>query len=186
MLRPLTTGNFEWVYPNEFDEEKIKNIDIMGQKGCFFEVDIHYPRELWDKHRHLPFFAELKTINKTKKLVTTCQDKKNYVVHIYSLQQGLHYGLTIEKIHKVIQFDQSPWMSEYINLCVDKRKNASSLNLKNFYKLMINAVYGKTMENVRKHRDVQLVSSDERRKKWLESLITIRVKYLMKILWQLR
>ena len=97
--------------------------------------------------------------------MTTCQDKKNYVVHISSLQQGLHHGLTIEKIHKVIQFDQSPWMSEYINLCVDKRTNAASVNLKNFYKLMINAVYGKTMENVRKHRDIKLVSSDERRKK---------------------
>ena len=165
MLRPLPTGNFEWVDPNEFDEEKIKNIDIMGQKGYLFEVDIHYPRELWDKRRDLPFFAEIKTINKTKKLVTTCQDKKNYVVHISSLQQGLCYGLTIEKTYKVIQFDQSPWMYEYINLCVNKRKNASSVNLKNFYKLMINAVYGKIMENVRKNRDIKLVSSDEKRRK---------------------
>ena len=150
MLRPLPTSNFEWVDPNEFDKEKIKNIDIMVQKGYSFEVDLDYPRELWDRHSDQPFFTELKTINKTKKLVTTCQDKKNYVADISSLQQGLHYGLTIEKIKKVMQFDQSPWMSEYINLCVDKRKNASSVNLKNFYKLMINAVYGKTMENVRK------------------------------------
>ena len=68
-------------------------------------------------------------------------------------------------IHKVIKFDQSTCMSEYINQCVDKRKNAASLNLKNFYKLIINAVYGKTMENVPKHRDIKLVNSDERRKK---------------------
>ena len=132
MLRPLPTGSFEWVDPYKFDEEKIKNIDIMGQKGYLFEVDIPYPRQLWDKHRDLPFFAEFKTIVKTKKLVTTCQDKKIYVVHISSLQQGLHYGLTLEKIHKVIQFDQSPWMSEYINLCVDKRKMLVVLILKTF------------------------------------------------------
>ena len=87
------------------------------------------------------------------------------MVHISALQQGLNHGLILKEVHKVIKFDQSPWISEYINLCVDKRKNAASVNLKNFYKLMINAVYGKTMENVRKHRDIKLVNSDERRKK---------------------
>ena len=86
MLRPLPTGNFEWVDPKEYNEETIKNIDIMGQKGYLFEVDIEYPRELWDKHKDLPFFAELKVINKTRKLVTTCQDKKNmwYTLVLYS------------------------------------------------------------------------------------------------------
>ena len=87
------------------------------------------------------------------------------MVHISALQQALNYGLILKEVHKVIKFDQSPWMSEYINLCVDKRKNAASANLKNFYKLIINAAYGKTMENVRKHRDIKSVSSDERRKK---------------------
>ena len=87
------------------------------------------------------------------------------MVHITALQQALNHGLRLKKVHKLIKFEQSQWMSEYINLCVDKRKNAASVNLKNFYKLMINAVYGKTMENVRKHRDIKLVNSDERRKK---------------------
>ena len=119
----------------------------MGQKGYLFEVDIEYPRELWDKHKDLPFLAELRVINKTRTFVTTYQDKKNYVVYISALQQALNYGLILKEVHKVIKFDQSPWMSEYINLCVDKRKNA--LKLKNFYKLMINPAYGKTMENVR-------------------------------------
>ena len=64
MLRPLPTGSFEWVDPNEFDEEKIKNIDIIGQKGYLFEVDMHYPRELWDKHRDLPFLLSLKQLIK--------------------------------------------------------------------------------------------------------------------------
>ena len=165
MLRPLPTGNFEWIDPKEYNKETMKNIDIMGQKGYLFEVDIEYPRELWDKHKNLPFLAELRVINKTRKLVTTCQDKENYVVHISALQQALNYGLILKEVHKVIGFDQSPWMSEYINLCVDERKNAASLNLKNIYKLMINAAHDKTVENVRKHREIKLVNSDERRKK---------------------
>ena len=107
MLRPLPTGNFEWVDPKEYNEETIKNIDIMGQKGYLFEVDIEYPRELWDKHKDLPFLAELRVINKTRKLVTTCQDKETYVVHISALQQALNHGLRLKKVHKVIKFDQS-------------------------------------------------------------------------------
>ena len=107
MLRPLPTSNFEWVDPKEYNEETIKNIDIMGQKGYLFDVDIEYPRELWDTHKDLPFLAELRVINKTRKLATTCQDKENYVVHISSLQQGLNHGLILKKVHKVIKFDQS-------------------------------------------------------------------------------
>ena len=157
----------------------------MGQKGYLFEVNIEYPRELWDKHKDLPFLAELRVINKTRKLVTTCQDKKNYVVHISALQQTLNYGLILKEVHKVIKFDQCPWMSEYISLCVDKRKNAASINLKNFYKLMINAVYGKTMENVPKHRDIKLVNSDERRKKLVREPIIMLAKFWTRILWLL-
>ena len=106
------------------------NHDITGQKCYLFEVDIEYLKELWDKHKDIPFYAELRVINKTRKLVTTCQDKENYVLHISALQQALNHELRLKKVYKVIKFDQSPWVSEYINSCVDKRKNASSVNLK--------------------------------------------------------
>ena len=106
MMKHLPISNFKWLKPDTFTEESIKNIDLCGKHGYLFEVDIKYPKELHKLHRDLPFLAESKIINKSKKLVTTCEDKKNYVVHITALQQALKHGLILEKIHKAIQFEQ--------------------------------------------------------------------------------
>ena len=124
MIKHLPIGNFKWLKPDTFTEESIKNIDICGKHGYLFEVDIHYPKELLKYHSDLLFLAESKIINKTKKLVTTCENKKNYVVHITALQQALKHDLKLEKVHRVIQFDQKQWMSIYIMLNVNKRKNS--------------------------------------------------------------
>ena len=165
MIKHPPIGNFKWLKPDTFTEESIKNIDICGKHGYLFEVDIHYPKELHKYHSDLPFLAESKIINKTKKLVTTCEDKKNYVVHITALQKALKHGLKLEKVHRVIQFDQKQWMSIYIMLNVNKRKNSRNYFEKNFFKLMIKSVFGKTMENVRNRRDIKLIPNNERSKK---------------------
>ena len=102
-------------------------------------------------------------IGKCKKLVCNLYDKKNYVVHIRSLKQALNHGLILKKVHRVIQFNQKAGLKPYIDMNTEKREEAKNDFEKDFFKLMNNAVFGKTMENVRKRRDIKLVTTDKRR-----------------------
>ena len=104
-------------------------------------------------------------VNNTKKLICILQDKKDYVVHINVLKQALDHGLKLIKVHQVIEFDQEAWLKEYINFNTELRKKATNDFEKDFFKLMNNAVFGKTMENVRKHRHINLVKTDKKRNK---------------------
>ena len=114
-------------------------------------------------HSDLTFLSERMKTDKCNKLVCNLYDKKNYVVHIKSLEQALSHGLILKKIHRVIQFNQEAWLKPYIDMNTELRKQAENDFEKDFFKLMNNAVFGKTMENVRKHRDIKLVTTDKRR-----------------------
>ena len=103
-------------------------------------------------------------INKCNKLVCNLYDKNNYVVHIKSLKQGLR---KTRKVHKVIQFNQEAWLNEYIDMNTELIKQAQNEFEIDFFKLMNNSVFGKTMKNVRKHRDIKLVTTDKRRNKFV-------------------
>ena len=98
-----------------------------------------------------------------KKLVCNLYYKKNDVVHIRSLKQALTHGLKLKKVHKVIQFYQEAWLKPYIDMNTELRKKAKNDFEKDFFKLMNNAVFGKIVENVRKHRNIKLVTTDKRR-----------------------
>ena len=113
---------------------------------------------------YMPFLPEKMKIDKTQKLVCNLRDKKKYVVHISILKQ-LNHGLKLKKVHRVIQLNQEAWLKKYIHINTELRKKASNDFEKDFFKLMNNAVFGKTMENVRKHRDIKLVKTDHKRNK---------------------
>ena len=104
-------------------------------------------------------------IDKCKKLVCDLGNKKKYVVHIKSLKQALNHGLKLEKVHRIIEFSQKAWLKPYIDMNTELRKLAKDDFEKYLFKLMNNAVLLKTMENVRKHRDNKLVTTDKKRNK---------------------
>ena len=104
-------------------------------------------------------------VNKCKKLVCNLFNKKKYVAHINTLKQALNHGMKFKKIHRVIEFNQEAWLTPYIHMNTELRKLAKNDFKKDLFKLMNNSVFGKTMENIRKHRDIKLVTTDKKRSK---------------------
>ena len=104
-------------------------------------------------------------IDKRKKLVCDLHNKKKYVVHVKSLKQALNHGLKLKRVHRVIEFNQKAWLKPYIDMNTELRKLAKYDFEKDLFKLMNNAVFEKTMENIRKHRDIKTVTTDRKRNK---------------------
>ena len=106
-----------------------------------------------------PFIYEKMVINKVEKLVPNLHEKKNYVTHIRALNQALKHELILEKVHHVIKFDQSAWLKPYIDLNTKLSMEDKNDFKKDFFKLVNNSVFGKTMENIRKHKDIKLITN---------------------------
>ena len=156
MSQKLPVNGFKWENNlSRFNERFIKNYNENSDIGYFLEVDVEYPKKLFGSHKDLPFLPERKKLEKVEKLVCSIEDKEKYVIHIRALKQALNYGLILKEVHRVIQFHQEEWLKSYIDMNTKLRKEAINEFEKDFFKLMNNFVFGKTMQNVRKHRDIK-------------------------------
>ena len=168
MSQNLPTHGFKWM--KDLTLEKVDEIletinssmSNTGKKGYIFEVDLKYPTHLWDEHNDYPLAPELMKVNGVEKLICHFKTRKNYVIHYRTLRQCLELGMKITAVHRGISFYQSPWMEPYIRKNTELRKAATNSFEKDFFKLMNNSVFGKTIENIRKRQNVHLI--DNRKK----------------------
>ena len=182
MSQYLPTGGFKWLTEKQIKKINLAQYNEDSNKGLLIEVDLEYPKELHDLHNDYPLAAERVCVNNnmlskyckriaTKynistglvgKLIPTLSNKEKYVLHYRNLQLYLDLGLKINKVHRVLEFNQSPWLKQYINFNTQKRIQAKNSFEKDFFKLMNNSVFGKTMENIRKRVDVRLITDEKK------------------------
>lgn len=157
MMQHLPINEFTWCPNNQFTVEQIMLIPNDADIGYIFEVDLEYPEHLHDLHQDYPFCAESIVVPKNdKKLLLTLYDKKGYVLHYRMLKCVLRNGLILKKVHKVLQFMQSQWLKPYIELNTKLRTAALNDFEKDLFKLFINTIFGKTMENVRDRDEIKI------------------------------
>ena len=167
MSQKLSVRNFKWIEKDDrskFDEKFIKNYDENSDKGYILEVDVKYPEMIRMLQSDLAFLPERMKINTCTKLTHAIQNKENYVIHVRALKQAVNHGLKLAKVHRIIQFGQEAWLKPYIDMNTELSKDAKNDFEKDFFKLMNNSVFGKTMENVRNHRDIRVVTTDKKKK----------------------
>ena len=182
MSQYLPTGGFKWMTQKQIDNIDLAKYKEDSKNGLILEVDLKYPEELHDLHNDYPLAAEKIKVEKdmlsnyckrisdkynistglVHKLIPTLSNKEKYVLHYRNLQLYIDLGLKVSKVHRVLEFNQSPWLKQYIYFNTEKRKNAKNAFEKEFFKLMNNSVFGKTMENIRKRVDVRLVTDEKK------------------------
>ena len=104
------------------------------------------------------------TYTQSKKMICDWTDKKKYLVHYRMLKFYVRHGMIVDKVHEIISFKQSKWLEKYINFNTQKRNKAKNDFEKDFYKLLNNSFYGKTMENLRNRLKIELIKKDEYKK----------------------
>ena len=181
MRQYLPISNFKWVKNIHKIEQKLMNIKNNSSTGYVLKVDLEYPKKLHDIHNDYPLAPEKINIPKewlsdyclkianahnittgtVKKLVPNLMNKNNYVIHYRNLQQCLELGMKLKTTHRILKFKQKDWMKPYIDFNTQKRKEATNNADNNLFKLLNNAVYGKTMENMRKRMNIRIVKNEK-------------------------
>ena len=178
MSEPLPYDEIK--FDNNVTLEDILNTPDDSNIGYFIEVNLTYPNNIKEKTKNLPFAPVNKKINpdkfsdymkeikpdtfiQTKKLICDWSDKKNYLVHYRMLKFYLRHGMIVDKVHSVISFKQSGWLGKYISFNTQKRNKAINDFEKDFYELLNNEFYGKTLENVRNRLKIKFIKKDDHR-----------------------
>ena len=175
MCEFLPYKNFKW-NSDEWNTDKIMSLGDKDEKGYLFSVDLHIPEELHNYMNNYPPCPENISIKKEnlngwqqenyrnsniKKLCTTFNDKIEYVVNYRYLKLVLSLGVELKAVHKVLEYSQKDFLKDYIMLNTNLRKVSNNEFEKDFYKLMNNSVFGKTMENVRNRINFRLINTEE-------------------------
>ena len=167
MSEKLPVHSFKWMTNQEI--ENIFNnriVQVWEKTPCILEVDLEYPEELHDLHNDYPLCPErVECDHGVKKLIPNLRHKNNYVIHYKNLMQCLRLGMKLKKIHRGIKFIEAAFLKPYIDKNTSLRAIAKNNFEKDFFKLMNNSVFGKTMENIRNRVNVKLVDSGEQLKK---------------------
>ena len=158
------------------------------------EVDLQYPAELHDSHNDYPLAPERMKIAETmvsqyaksfrirghsdEKLVPNLYDKSHYVLHFRNLKLYTSLGLRVTNIHRVLEFTQSCWLKPYVDLCTANRQKAETEFEKDLWKLYVNAVYGKSMENLRNRVNVRLIADADKQAKLVAKPTFLNVKII--------
>ena len=181
MSQYLPYDNFEWMIEKEISEVDFDLISKNNKAGYILEVDLKYPKELHDLHNDYPLAPEkLKVtqdmlsnycssiaknyeirVGAVNQLIPNVIDKSNYVIYYRNLQIFKNLGIKVTKIHGVLKLSQKDWLKDFIVFNTEKRMSAVNEHEKDFFKLMVNSVYGKSMENPRKRINVKLVNNRE-------------------------
>ena len=165
-------------FDNNIKLEDILNTPDNSDIGYFIEVDLIYPNNIKEITKNFPcapmnkkidpdnFIDFMKVIKpdtyiQTKKLICDWSDKKNYLIHYRMLKFYIRHGMVVDKVHNIISFKQSKWLEKYISFNTQKRNKAKNDFEKVFYKLLNNAFYGKTMENVRNRLKIKFIKKDD-------------------------
>ena len=167
MSQKLPVHSFKWMTNKEI-ENLFNNqiVQVWEKTPCILEVDLEYSEKLHNLHNDYPLCPErIECKNGVKKLIPNLWDKNNYVVHYKTLMKYLSLGMKLKKIHRGIKFIESDFLKPYIDKNTNLRTQAKNNFEKDFFKLMNNSVFGKTMENIRNRVNVKLVDAGEQFKK---------------------
>lgn len=160
LAQALPLNNFQWVH-TPID---VMQVEDDASIGYILEVDLQIPVSLHDFFNDFPLLPETRCPPNSKhcKLMQTLYNKSFYIIHYRTLKQALQLGVILKAVHRVLSFNQSPWLKPYIELNTQLRNETTNDFHKGLFKLLINSIFGKTLENPEKRVDIKLLTHFER------------------------